>query len=257
ELRKVFHKLREHLLLYPEKGELTDNLISACVFLRFLCPAILSPSLFNILQEYPEERAGRHLTLVAKTIQTLANFTWFHRKENYMEFLNDFIAQEQTNCRNFLRKVSSYNVLVGEDSQYMGDIDLGKHLALLHLQLVESLPSITSNKNNIELNRVATIIKNISTQLSQSPSSAIDGPYAPSPSISHILNSGKSNSLSNLPLITGVCYTSQSHLVSTVALSDTIQQPPPSHIQQQNDVVLGTTSTNSMEINYSYRNSNR
>lgn len=47
ELRKVFHKLREKLSR-QEKCELTDNLISSCVFLRFFCPAVLAPSLFNI-----------------------------------------------------------------------------------------------------------------------------------------------------------------------------------------------------------------
>ncbi|CAL4070086.1 unnamed protein product [Meganyctiphanes norvegica] len=253
ELRKVFHKLRQRLLLYPGKGELTDNLISACVFLRFLCPAVLSPSLFNILQEYPEERAGRHLTLVAKTIQTLANFTWFHRKENYMEFLNDFIAQEQTNCRNFLIKVSTHNVQVGDNPEFMGDIDLGKHLALLHLQLVEALPSLTSNNNNLETNRVTTIVQNISAQLSHTPSSAIDGHYTPTTSNSHSFNNKKSDSMSMLPLHTGVRYTSQSHLVSTVTLSNTIQPPPPSHIQHNPDVAVGETSTNPSDRNNSHK----
>ena len=56
----------------PQVG---DNLISSCIFLRYLCPAILSPSLFELTDEFPGERANRNLTLVAKTLQTLANFT--------------------------------------------------------------------------------------------------------------------------------------------------------------------------------------
>ncbi|CAL4126657.1 unnamed protein product, partial [Meganyctiphanes norvegica] len=257
ELCIVFQKIRDRLLLYPEKEELTDNLISACVFLRFLCPAILSPSLFNILQEYPEERAGRHLTLVAKTIQTLANFTWFHRKESYMEFLNDFIAQEQTNCRNFLKIVSSYDLQDRDHLEFMGEIDLGKHLSLLHLQLVEALPKIDFNKSSLESIRVTTIVQNISTQLSQIPSSAIDGPHTPSSSISQSFNNSKPNSMSKLPLHTGVRYTSQSHLLATVTLSNTIQQQPPSHIQHKADVVLGETTTHSSLRNNSHKDFNR
>ena len=75
DLKAVFHAFREHAMDRPNGAEVCDKLISGCIFLRFLCPAVMSPSLFDLIQEYPTERTARCLTLIAKTVQALANFT--------------------------------------------------------------------------------------------------------------------------------------------------------------------------------------
>ncbi|KAK7074735.1 Disabled 2-interacting protein, partial [Halocaridina rubra] len=176
ELRKVFHTLREHLSELG-KSEMTDNLISACVFLRFLCPAILSPSLFNIIQEYPDGRTVRNLTLVTKTLQTLANFTHFQGKENFMEFLNDFISKEQDRCRTFLRTISSSPGDDENDLEFAGDIDLGKHLALLHLHLIEALAKINTQGYKSEASKVFALVDDISTLLGEDYKGALPGTH--------------------------------------------------------------------------------
>lgn len=45
--------------------------------------------------------------LIAKVMQTLANFTRFQGKESYMEFINDYVEKEAENMANFLLKISA------------------------------------------------------------------------------------------------------------------------------------------------------
>ncbi|XP_043471806.1 ras GTPase-activating protein raskol isoform X3 [Leptopilina heterotoma] len=169
ELRECFRIFRERL---AEMGreDIADNLISASIFLRFLCPAILSPSLFNITHEYPNEKAARNLTLVAKTLQTLANFTRFQGKENFMEFMNDVLEREAPSMKDFLQLISS--PLLKETSannslEFDGYIDLGKQLSLLHALLRESVAATASTSPSSPPSRLPEILDKISAALDQ------------------------------------------------------------------------------------------
>lgn len=44
--------------------------------------------------------------MVAKTLQTLANFTRFQGKENFMEFMNDVLEREAPSMKTFLQLIS-------------------------------------------------------------------------------------------------------------------------------------------------------
>ncbi|KAI4888227.1 hypothetical protein NFI96_027247 [Prochilodus magdalenae] len=118
------------------RAEIGHRLITASLFLRFLCPAILSPSLFGLTQPYPEPNTLRTLTLTAKVVQNLANVTPFGEKEEYMLFMNDFLEQHWEHMTGFLQRVSNPDSEL-DMARFDGYVDLPLRLAVLHGLLVD------------------------------------------------------------------------------------------------------------------------
>ncbi|XP_048786309.1 ras GTPase-activating protein 1-like isoform X5 [Lagopus muta] len=65
---------------WPSNTNMRTRVVSGFVFLRLICPAILNPRMFNIISDSPSPTAARTLTLVAKSVQNLANLVEFGAK---------------------------------------------------------------------------------------------------------------------------------------------------------------------------------
>lgn len=107
--------IREQMQMFRKKLDLicmgddintTLNCVSGVLFLRFFCPVILNPKLFDLVSNHLDETSHRTLTLVCKVLLNLSNITYFGNKEPYMILMNEFIESHETELLDYIDKVT-------------------------------------------------------------------------------------------------------------------------------------------------------
>ncbi|XP_063683887.1 disabled homolog 2-interacting protein-like isoform X3 [Bolinopsis microptera] len=155
DLRELFSRIRRRCD-NSGRSDLSKKLLSGSIFLRFFCPAIMSPSLFNLTDEYPDERISRCLIITAKVIQNLANFTKFGGKEEYMSFMNEFVETATPNMELFLSKISEPMETEFKTAEIYNS-NIGHNLASLHSFLTEKI-GLLSPEDRLRLETLPTIL---------------------------------------------------------------------------------------------------
>lgn len=76
--------------------------VGSFIFLRFLCPAIVSPESVDLELPAGSKENRRGLLLITKIIQNLANNVVFGNKEPHMKILNGFLSENIRGVTKFL-----------------------------------------------------------------------------------------------------------------------------------------------------------
>ena len=115
---------------------------SSLLFLRFFCPAILSPRIYGLTSTQPSAVAQRSLVLVVKSLQGLANMSKFGVKEPWMGRMNFFIEAKVRDLKAFLIIVSTFPASAIKAHLHASQYCAQKVIRSLPSAVRESIPSV-------------------------------------------------------------------------------------------------------------------
>uniref|UniRef100_A0A8C5THF1 RAS p21 protein activator 1 n=1 Tax=Malurus cyaneus samueli TaxID=2593467 RepID=A0A8C5THF1_9PASS len=167
--RFVHHALKDSILkimeskqsceLNPsklEKNEDVNTNLAHLLICTLLFKFVLENSLtfyFLFLLDSPSPTAARTLTLVAKSVQNLANLVEFGAKEPYMEGVNPFIKSNKHRMIMFLDELG--NVPELPDTTDYSRTDVSRYLAALHEMCVahsDELRTLSNERGVMQVN---------------------------------------------------------------------------------------------------------
>ncbi|KAJ6242719.1 ras gtpase-activating protein [Anaeramoeba flamelloides] len=109
EMRIICHYFKQVTeKKYPDNVE---QIVGGFVFLRFFCPAIVSPFLRGIIDQKISKKLRRGLLLISSAIQYVSNGTIFKKPKNNIEKLNETILEYLPKRTKFLNQISDISKL--------------------------------------------------------------------------------------------------------------------------------------------------
>lgn len=114
----------------PDDKVTALNCLSAFIFLRFFCPAILNPKLFYLTKNHQTGQTQRTLTLIAKILLNLANRQEFSpHKEPHLVKMNRFLKEHHDEIYDYFDKITGrkndFNEKILDLSHEVKRFDLG------------------------------------------------------------------------------------------------------------------------------------
>jgi len=125
-LRKIFRYIREEVRKVFTDPSVEYTAITGFLFLRFFVPAIMTPKLFGLADDYSTGNTERTFTLIATVLQKVANLQLFEPHESHFDSMNEILIAEHERLKKFLDQICTMedhqqdndtNILVNEIDQ--------------------------------------------------------------------------------------------------------------------------------------------
>jgi len=102
-LRQIFAHIRKvSVAKFPDDPDVGYTSVTGFIFLRFFVPAIMTPKLFNLMEDYAIGNSEQTFKLVASLLQKLANLQIFENQEYHMDKLNPILKKEMPRLKKFV-----------------------------------------------------------------------------------------------------------------------------------------------------------
>ncbi|KAI1296531.1 Ras GTPase-activating protein 1 [Halotydeus destructor] len=115
---------------WPDDKLIKSRVVSGFIFLRLLCPALLNPLEYRLLDDAPPDAPSRALYLISKSLLSLANLVDLGQKEPWMEVVNPFIVANKAKMIKYLDDIAMVNELPNPIKAT--NEDSSRHLATIH-----------------------------------------------------------------------------------------------------------------------------
>lgn len=110
DLRDIFYHIQNEVQKkFPNERTVKFTGVSSFLFLRFICPAILGPKLFDMASDHPPPKVSSNLTQIAKILQRIANMgpTSPNQDDPIIEERENFIEMNKQSMKSFLNIISN------------------------------------------------------------------------------------------------------------------------------------------------------
>jgi len=159
EIRRIGRFLKEEVeKKYPGAGNIA---LAGFFFLRFICPAILNPKdILKVPQVELSPESQRHLLLITKTIQNIANGVEFGAKEFYMQSLNNLVHDYIPKVQRYLQDLSGGLSNNAIETTQLSSSELMTEIETLFKQITTNINIIEQNLQDDKQKSDFFVIKN-------------------------------------------------------------------------------------------------